>query len=568
MRVQSHRQRLGLPWLSKIKKHTNNSGQTYVVVATFLFILAMLIFINYQFRGGWQRAFGIYGSVMITYLLGKMLLSFFYRPYANDPPKMKVSVFIPSYNEKPQAVFETIKSVLMQDYPVHQIFFVDDGSSDVRGYNTALKFKRAYDEVKRPNNPELIVHRLPHNSGKRAAQSWGFTRATGDIFFTVDSDGYVYPNALTELMKPFADDDVMSVTGKINARNKNVSLFTKLLDMRYDNAFRVERAAQSVTGNVLVCSGPISCHRRSVVMSNIDHYTNQVFLGEIVQSGDDRCLTNYGIKQGKTVFQSTAHCDTDVPETIPHFLKQQIRWNKSFFRESLAAFSAASRKPFTLMWVLLEMLLWILFGFVVVVALLFQVSSFGWVLGFYYFVAISLSAYARNVHYVVKRPFVFLAAPVYGIIHLVLLFPLRFYALITIKQTSWGTRTAAGSSIPSVSTFWSSYIWHLNLAGTVIRHFILWFRPTRLVNFNDLQQHFDLLKKNKYERLARAFHYSNLSEEERKHALSHYFESLTSEQQHKYARAYAALLREHDHTASHELSLFESILGTSYSLQS
>lgn len=389
--------------------------------------------------GSW--AFGIYGSIMVCYLLGKMILSFFYKPYAEEPLDLKVSVFIPSYNEPPDAVIKTIKSILNQDKPVHEIFFVDDGSPNPSGYQAALQLKKEWDCIHGEESiPRLIVHRLQKNSGKRHAQIWGFQKATGDIFFTVDSDGYVYPNALRELLRPFNNPQVMAVTGHINARNRNRNLLTKLLDMRYDNAFRVERAAQSITGNILVCSGPISCYRKEVVLDNIEHYGNHSFLGDIVQSGDDRCLTNYAILKGKTVYQETAKCDTDVPETLQQFLKQQIRWNKSFFRESVQAFKIGFQRPKILIWVILELSLWILFGFVIVLSVVFKVKVLGYVLLLYYLMYLAISSYARNVYYIWKHPFIFLLAPAYGLIHLGLLFPLRLYALLTLKSTGWGTR--------------------------------------------------------------------------------------------------------------------------------
>ncbi|PGM97601.1 hyaluronan synthase [Bacillus cereus] len=415
--------------------------QKWILFLLFFFCVVLLGYLNFLSKGTGSWAFGIYGSIMVCYLLGKMILSFFYKPYTDEPLNLKVSVFIPSYNEQPAAVVKTIQSILNQDYPVHEIFFVDDGSPNQSGYQAALQLKKEWDRTHKEDIfPQLIVHRLEKNSGKRHAQIWGLQQATGDIFFTVDSDGYVYPNALRELLRPFSDPLVMAVTGHINARNRDRNLLTKLLDMRYDNAFRVERAAQSITGNILVCSGPISCYRKEVVLDNIEHYGNHKFLGDLVQSGDDRCLTNYAILKGKTVYQETAKCDTDVPETLHQFLKQQIRWNKSFFRESVQAFKIGFQKPKILIWVILELSLWILFGFIILLSLVFKVKVLGYVLLFYYFMYLAVSSYARNVYYIWKHPLIFLLAPVYGLIHLGLLFPLRLYALLTIKGNGWGTR--------------------------------------------------------------------------------------------------------------------------------
>jgi hyaluronan synthase len=210
--------------------------------------------------------------------------------------------------------------------------------------------------------------------------------------------------------------------------------------MRYDNAFRVERSAQSVTGNILVCSGCFSAYRTEVILENIEHYENQMFLGEPVQFGDDRCLTNYAILKGKTIYQSTARCITDVPSTLRQFIKQQVRWNKSFFRESLIALKIGFKKPRTLIWVLLELIMWFMFGFVIIGSIIIKSATMGYILLVYYLFYLSLSAYARNVFYVLRYPHIFLLAPIYGLIHICILYPLRLYALATIKSNGWGTR--------------------------------------------------------------------------------------------------------------------------------
>ncbi|MTH55421.1 glycosyltransferase [Bacillus mangrovi] len=420
------------------------------VISLFVITVAALFFVNWTASDKLNLTIGLYGSVMIAYLLGKMLLSFKYQEVMMDPPDLKVSVVIPSYNEAPESVLGTIESILKQDYPIHEIFLIDDGSKDTSGYEATLKLKEnlmsgigetaaelAQGNYKMPN---LIVHRLPKNKGKRHAQIWAFEKATGDVFITVDSDCTVFPNAVRELLKPFNNPEVSATTGHVNIRNRTDNVLTRLIDMRYDNAFRVERAAHSVTNNVLVCSGPLSAYRREVVMKNLDHYGNQMFLGQQVQLGDDRCLTNYAIREGKTLYQSTARCITDAPTSLRTLLKQQSRWNKSFFRESLIAMKIGFTKPNVFVWVMLEMFLWIAFGISLILAIYFTTTTMGWILLIYYLAYVIISAYARNVFYAYKRPFTFLLAPLYGLLFLILLCPLRFWALLTIRSTAWGTR--------------------------------------------------------------------------------------------------------------------------------
>lgn len=436
------------------KKAINRDGKfpKLLIFILFSLLVVALYYINIQAKGKFDLLLGVYGMIMVAYLLGKMLLSFKYKPYTNEAPDLKVSIIVPSFNESAEAVETTIKSILQQDYPIHEIFFVDDGSKDVSGFNAIARLKEEFDEKYKAMTleacpeyltkglPELIVYRMPKNKGKRHAQIWAFERAKGDVFLTVDSDTTLFPDTVRELIKPFVDSKVKAVTGHVNVRNRDENVLTRLIDMRYDNAFRVERAAHSVTGNVLVCSGPLSVYRREVILENLEHYGSQTFLGEPVQFGDDRCLTNYAIRKGKTIYQSTSKCVTDAPTSLRVFIKQQARWNKSFFRESLIALGIGLKKPNILIWVLLEMSLWLLFGLSIALSIFFKAAAMGWVLLAYYLAYITISAYARNVFYILRNPLTYILAPVYGILHLTILFPLRFYALLTIKANGWGTR--------------------------------------------------------------------------------------------------------------------------------
>jgi hyaluronan synthase len=429
------------------QKKLSRREKTFVITLFFLTVAGLFV-VNWTASDKLNLTIGLYGSVMIAYLLGKMLLSFKYSEVTMDPPDLKVSVVIPSYNEAPEAVLGTIESILKQDYPIHEIFLIDDGSKDRSAYEAVLKLKENLmgGSVEPPalippyKMPNLIVHRLPKNKGKRHAQIWAFERATGDVFVTVDSDCTVFSDAIRELLKPMNNPEVTATTGHVNIRNRTDNILTRLIDMRYDNAFRVERAAHSVTNNVLVCSGPLSAYRREVVMKNLDHYGTQTFLGQQVQLGDDRCLTNYAIRDGKTLYQSTARCITDAPTSLKTLLKQQSRWNKSFFRESLIALKIGLKKPNVFIWVMLEMFLWIAFGVSLVMAFYIASTTMAWVVAIYYLAYVIISAYARNVFYAYKRPLTFLMAPLYGLLFLILLCPLRFWALLTLRSTSWGTR--------------------------------------------------------------------------------------------------------------------------------
>lgn len=183
--------------------------------------------------------------------------------------------------------------------------------------------------------------------------------------------------------------------------------------------------------------------KKFTVVPNLDRYVNQMFLGDKVIIGDDRALTSYALELGKVVYQSTAKATTDAPTKLKDFLKQQLGWNRSFLRETLL--SLKGHKNFTLrVWAFVEACIWLVsLVFVSKFILIFNedVATAKYLL-LIYFLTIMMSAYARSVHYIKKHPFLFLLDPLYGIIHLFMLIPLRLYALLTIKQSKfWNTRT-------------------------------------------------------------------------------------------------------------------------------
>lgn len=401
------------------------------------FIAFILLFIAMLYVNP-NKTFGLYGIILLVYLSMKMILSFIYSPATKSITKeYEVACVIPTFNENGESLLMTLESILEQTYPIKEIYIVDDGSPDKTGYNTIKEYIKKNPE--KCSNVEL--YSLPKNAGKRHAQSYAFKKSKADVFFTVDSDSYIYPNALEELLKAFEDEEVKAVTGHINAKNRQENLLTQLIDIRYDNAFRVERAAQSVTGNILTCSGPLSIYRREVIVPNLEAYLNQEFLGVKVNIGDDRCLTNFANKIGKTKYQSTALCITDVPNNLKQFLKQQLRWNKSFFRESLNAIKLGKIRPVVALWSILEVSLFVLLtgSFISFLVNAPNYKNIFMIMGLI-IVGIFFSSFVRNIHYLVKHPLLFLLSPFYAVIHLFLLNPLRLYALLTIRDVRWGTR--------------------------------------------------------------------------------------------------------------------------------
>ena len=95
----------------------------------------------------------------------------------------KVSIIIPCFNAAPWLA-ETMQSALAQSWPVREIIFVDDGSTDA-----SLAVARPFEArgVQVLNQP---------NRGASAARNRGLTEATGDFIQFLDADDLLHPRKI------------------------------------------------------------------------------------------------------------------------------------------------------------------------------------------------------------------------------------------------------------------------------------------------------------------------------------------------------------------------------------
>jgi hyaluronan synthase len=367
----------------------------------------------------------VYGITLFAILSLKLGASVKHRPSRAAPPRRDVAVVVPFYNEDPEILSLCLDSILAQTYQPAHVVVIDDGSSDPRAAAEISVLTERFAAVGIPFTAILF----DENKGKREALVAGFRAAPAAwAYLCVDSDTRLEPRALHEVMRPFSDPAVTCATGLVIASNWRRNVLTRLIDLRYTNAFLFERAAYSALGSVL----------------------NQRFMGQKAIFGDDRRLTNYALLEGRAVLQETAIASTAVPERISHYVRQQVRWNKSFFRESLWAIRHLDRRRPAVWLTLVELTSWIVFTAMLMAATIVHPMRTGQVLLLTYVSYLVLVGYARSVRYFeVRRKDVsrwevagtFLLAPLYGVLHLGLLMPLRLYSLATLHRGGWGTRS-------------------------------------------------------------------------------------------------------------------------------
>jgi hyaluronan synthase len=364
-------------------------------------LVALLVAVEWPDQRGRGAAYGITLFAILSLKLGASVK---HRPSRAAPPRREVAVVVPFYNEDPGILSSCLDSILAQTYQPSHVVVIDDGSSDRRATADLAGWHERFAAVDIP----FTAIAFDENKGKREALVAGFRAVpTAWAYLCVDSD------------------------------------------LRYTNAFLFERAAYSALGSVLCACGSLAVYRADVVHKYADDFLNQRFLGQKAIFGDGRRLTNYALLEGRAVLQETAIASTAVPERISHYVRQQVRWNKSFFRESLWAIRHLDRRRPAVWLTLVELTSWIVFTAMLVAATIVHPMRTGQVLLLTYVSYLVLVGYARSVRYFeVRRKDVprwevagtFLLAPLYGVLRLGLLMPLRMYSLATLHRGGWGTR--------------------------------------------------------------------------------------------------------------------------------
>jgi hyaluronan synthase len=348
-----------------------------------------------------------------------------------------VDVLIAAYNEEAKSLKACFDSLLAQDYEGElRVYVVDDCSPN---RDEVIDIYREYGAL--PGWEILLPDR---NRGKRHAQDAAFGYCRGDIVVTIDSDTIVAPNGVREIVRPFADPKIGGVTGDVGVTNWRTNILTRLIGMRYWIAFNQERAAQSCFRTVLCCSGPLAAYRRPMLAACWPDYVSQTFKGISCTYGDDRHLTNLVLASGHdTIFAPAATAITNAPESLRGYLKQQLRWNKSFYRELLWTLPfLLGRSPYMVFELVVQTLLPLLLTLAITTSVCFAIFVDPWHL-VHYVVAITAMALVRCCYAMYRtRRLSFLLFVLYGFIHAALLVPLRIRALSTLTDNSWGTRAA------------------------------------------------------------------------------------------------------------------------------
>ncbi|MET3036390.1 glycosyltransferase family 2 protein [Chryseobacterium sp. NRRL B-14859] len=147
---------------------------------------------------------------------------------------MNLSIVIPLLNEEDslEELFSRIDNVCRSNSLSYEIWFVDDGSTDL-SWSIIENMKVQY--------PQIHAIKFSRNYGKSQALHAAFERTNGDVVITMDADLQDFPEEIPELYKMVTEDHYDIVSGWKKKRFDNV--MTKNVPSKLFNA-----AARKVSG--------------------------------------------------------------------------------------------------------------------------------------------------------------------------------------------------------------------------------------------------------------------------------------------------------------------------------
>jgi hyaluronan synthase len=385
-----------------------------------------------------------YGLVVCGYIVTRFAFSMIYRSVPDAGLEPRVAIVMPGFNEE-DAIGRSLRSLLEVDYPAAklEIVAVNDGSTD-----QTLAAMRAV----AAEEPRVQVIDFPENRGKRAAMAAGIRATNAEIVAFVDSDSILEPDALRKLMQGFADPKVGAMCGHANVLNLRETWLTRMQAVRYFVAFRVSKAAESIFGAVTCCSGCFSAYRREAILPKLEWWENQTFLGLQSTFGDDRSLTNCVLRGWKVKYEAKAVSHTAVPASFRTFMKQQLRWKRSWTRESLLVSRFMWRKnPIAALSTYVGIVLPLVAPVIAVRTVLWQPIFGGGGAPLVYVLGVYAMAIAYGLYYAVRHPRyddLWIYGVAFCFFYFAFLLWQTYFAIFTARTTEWGTRPATAGSEP------------------------------------------------------------------------------------------------------------------------
>jgi poly-beta-1,6-N-acetyl-D-glucosamine synthase len=233
--------------------------------------------------------------------------------------KPKVSVIIPAWNEE-VGILKTIKSVLSNDYEKIEIIVVNDGSTD--NSDKVIKDFIRYLKINNIPGADSITYIYKENGGKGRALNTGIEHSTGDIILSMDADSAIESNGISNLVKYYADPEIMAVVGNVKVAN-NDTIIGLLQQLEYYFGFYFKRA-YAMMGAEYIFGGACASFRKEVFQ--------QLGLFDVTNKTEDIEMSMRTRYAGmKCTYAEDVVAYTEGASSAFGLINQRVRWKKGRF---------------------------------------------------------------------------------------------------------------------------------------------------------------------------------------------------------------------------------------------
>lgn len=233
---------------------------------------------------------------------------------ATDDQLPMVSIHVPTYNEPPAMVMETLDALAALDYPRFEVLVVDNNTADPEVWEPVAAHCKALGSGLR------FFHVAPLAGFKAGALNFALshTDPAAQIIAVIDSDYRVTPNWLRELVPHFRDPQMGVVQAPQDYRDWSENAFKAMCYAEYRGFFFIGMVTRNER-NAIIQHGTMTLIRRSVL--------------EGIGGWSEWCITE-DAELGLRVFEkgyeaaylSSTYGRGLMPDTFLDYKKQRYRW--------------------------------------------------------------------------------------------------------------------------------------------------------------------------------------------------------------------------------------------------
>lgn len=225
-----------------------------------------------------------------------------------------VSIHVPSYNEPPEMMIETLNSLAALDYPRLEVLVIDNNTRDPAVWQPVEAHCAKLGERFR------FFHQSPLAGFKAGALNFALrqTDVEAEIVAVIDSDYKVHPRWLHDLASKFLESDIAIVQAPQDYRDARENAFKAMAYAEYRGFFYIGMIVRNER-NAIIQHGTMTMVRRKVL--------------EQVGGWAEWCITE-DAELGLRIFEAglgatyvpRSYGRGLMPDTFIDYKKQRFRW--------------------------------------------------------------------------------------------------------------------------------------------------------------------------------------------------------------------------------------------------